>query len=262
MANTIDVEAKRNINLAVDVDKHRRRLIKADGNVSVQFVAPTITTFEKYRYFLLRNSISKTLDEKYKFRPDYLAHKEYGTVVLWPLLLFINNIASIEEFDLDSVLVPDYSAVVRMCRFNELNSEPINLDDQSKEPSRKEKIVLYSNTIAPNLIDQTTKTNSLTQQPEDPVFYIRRRIVLTQVDILNESVDLAYIPIIESVTLKIEGENFGPIYNSHYSIVERPDGQIRRLSWSNANNSEGSGLSGIVTTGTVLEIQYVQDETA
>jgi hypothetical protein len=36
--NTIGVEAKRNINLAIDVDRHSRRLLKMDGSTSVQFV--------------------------------------------------------------------------------------------------------------------------------------------------------------------------------------------------------------------------------
>lgn len=262
MANTIDVAAKRNINLSVDVDKHRRRLLKTDGNVSVQFVGPVITTFEKFRFFLLKNSEVRTLKENFKFRPDYLSHDEYGTVALWPLLLFINDVASIEEFDLEEVIVPNYTSILQITRFTELNIDPIDLDAQAKEPSREEKIVLYTNKISPTLVDQTGTANTLTQQPEDPVFYIRRRIVLTEVDILNQSVDLALTPIVESVTLKIQGQDFAPIYNTHWSIIERPDGSLRRVTWSDDNNPEGTGLVDVVEVGTVLEFQYVQDENA
>jgi hypothetical protein len=262
MANTIDVEAKRNVNLAVDVDKHRRKLRKTVANgISVQFVGPVINTFEKYRYYLLQHSVPRELNEKFLYRPDYLSHEVYGTTTLWPLLLFINDVASIEEFDISPVLVPTYSSILQITRFNELNVAPIDLDLQAQEPSRSEKIVLYSNKIAPTLIDQTPTVTNV-QPPEDPVFYIRRRVTLTEVNILNESIDLAVIPIIESVTVKIQGENFAPIYDTHYTIIERPDGQLRRLTWSDDNNVAGSGLVDVLQVGSILELQYVQDENA
>jgi hypothetical protein len=195
-------------------------------------------------------------------RPDYLSYDEYGTVTLWPLLLFINNVSSIEEFTLPSVIIPTYASILQISRFNELNVNPVDLDSQAQEPSREEQIVLYTNKIAPVLQDQNSTSDSLIQQPEDPVFYIRRRIDLTLIDIQNQHVDLALVPIIESLSLRILDQNFAPIYDTHYTVKERPDGVQRRMSWSDEDNPDGIGLVDILSEGSVLEVQYVQDEGA
>jgi hypothetical protein len=92
------------------------------------------------------------------------------------------------------------------------------------------------------------------------VFYIRRKITLTEVDILNKYIDLALIPIIESLDMKIKDNTLTTIYGEHYTIVERPNGELRRLSWSDADNAEGPGLESELVAGSVLEVKYVQDE--
>ena len=49
-------------------------------------------------------------------KPDYLSHDEYGSVMLDYLLMYVNNVFSLEEFNLDSVIVPNFSAIVDIAK--------------------------------------------------------------------------------------------------------------------------------------------------
>jgi hypothetical protein len=47
-------------------------------------------------------------------KPDYLSFDEYGTVALTWLLMYVNAVPSIEEFDLERVVIPSYSSIVEV----------------------------------------------------------------------------------------------------------------------------------------------------
>jgi len=49
-------------------------------------------------------------------KPAYLSYDEYGTVMLSHLLMFINNIKSIEDFNLDKVIIPSFDSIVNICK--------------------------------------------------------------------------------------------------------------------------------------------------
>ena len=125
---TIDVEAKKLRNLITDVDKHRRRFLKKEGSVTVQFVSPEIVTYEKFRYYLLKNSVKKKVEQKFHYRPDYFSYEEYSVTGLWTLLLYINDMASIEDFTKSEILVPTHSAILDIARDNQISVNLINLD--------------------------------------------------------------------------------------------------------------------------------------
>jgi hypothetical protein len=76
------------------------------------FTSPSLSVIDKNLFYLLRNSEEKDFDRKYTFRPDYLSYDEYGTVALAWLLMYVNTVPSIEEFDLVTVVVPTYSAII------------------------------------------------------------------------------------------------------------------------------------------------------
>jgi len=257
MPNTIDFEAKKSANLIIDVDKHRRRYLKRIGNVSIKFISPIIETYEKFRWFILKNSVLKDVPTKYFYRPDYFSYQEYGTTTLWTLLLFINDMRSIEEFKVSEILVPDYGSVLEIVKFNELSSTPQDVDLMNLPPSRAEEIVLYTSRVSAPLEDINSKT-TVTQE-EEPVFFVRQRFTLSETLVYNKFVDLGYIPVIESANLKVDGIDYPLLFEKHYNIVDTTNGELRRLSWSDADNRLGTGLESILSVGSVLEVTYAKE---
>ena len=106
---TIDKEASQRALMPIDIDFFCARYRTTNGLYS--FSSPSLWTIDKYLYYLLANSVEKTFESKYKQRPDYLAYDEYGTVILSPLLMYVNGVFCIEDFDLDKVYIPTYSVI-------------------------------------------------------------------------------------------------------------------------------------------------------
>ena len=113
MSETIDKESKQRRRLAIDIDWMSDRY-KTQTNIYT-FPSPSIWTIEKNLYYLLKNSKQIDFDRKYFMRPDYLSFDEYGTVSLANLLMYVNTVQNIEGFDLDTVIVPSFQAIVRIC---------------------------------------------------------------------------------------------------------------------------------------------------
>jgi hypothetical protein len=44
-------------------------------------------------------------------RPDYLSFDEYNTVILAPLLMYVNGVFCTEAFDLNEVIIPKLSFI-------------------------------------------------------------------------------------------------------------------------------------------------------
>jgi hypothetical protein len=110
---TIDKESKQRRQLAVDIDRFADQLICV--NELFTFPSPSLWVLEKNLYYLLKNSTQKEFDRKYLYRPDYLSYDEYGTVALADLLMYVNGIASLEQFTLNTVIIPGMSAIVTIC---------------------------------------------------------------------------------------------------------------------------------------------------
>lgn len=122
MAFSIKYESDQNRKLPIDLDYMTNRFSTLDGTIT--FPSPSIWIFEKHLFYLMRNSVKKTFETKYVMRPDYLSYDEYGTVVLAPLLMYVNGVFCIEEFDLNDVIVPDFSYII------EISSDKIKAKDQ------------------------------------------------------------------------------------------------------------------------------------
>ncbi len=106
---TIDKEAKQRLLMPIDIDFFCTRYRTTNGIYS--FSSPALWTLDKYLYYLLANSVEKTFESKYKQRPDYLSFDEYGTVILAPVLMYVNGVFCLEDFDLDKVYIPSYSVI-------------------------------------------------------------------------------------------------------------------------------------------------------
>lgn len=108
----INDEATEYLQSPLDIERFTRRY-KTDNNYFV-FPSPSLEVIDRNLFFLLRNSVEKDFDAKYRFRPDYLSFDEYGTPLLWQMLLYVNSVFSIEDFDLTKVLIPSIHSVTEI----------------------------------------------------------------------------------------------------------------------------------------------------
>lgn len=125
MPYTIDKESKQRIRYVVDIEYMTRRY--KTENELFTFPSPSLETIEKNLWFLLRNSKEVEFERKYIMRPDYLAFDEYGTVILADLLMYVNGVSKIEDFDLDSVVIPTYDAVITISKDKFSQQDPDDL---------------------------------------------------------------------------------------------------------------------------------------
>jgi hypothetical protein len=114
MPERIDNESRQRELIAVDVNFLGQRYKTSNGLYT--FPAPTLFTLEKNLFYLLRNSKEVEFDRKYLQRPDYLSFDEYGTVALAQMLMYVNSVFTPEDFDLQTVVIPQYAAVVEIIK--------------------------------------------------------------------------------------------------------------------------------------------------
>ncbi len=124
---TIDVEAKKNKTVPTSLDYMGESYKNVKSNVV--FPSPTLWLLEKHLFFLQANSKKKKFDQKYIMRPDYLSFDEYNTVVLGPLLMYVNGIFCIEDFSLNEVIIPKlaYISEILVDKFPELSIDDLEV---------------------------------------------------------------------------------------------------------------------------------------
>jgi len=116
MPYTIDKEAERFARSPFSIERMATRY-KTDNDL-FSFPSPTLATIERYLFFLLKNSTVKVMDSKYRWKPDYLSYDEYGTVILWELLMYVNQIFAVEDFNLKEVVIPSLQSIIEMNQAN------------------------------------------------------------------------------------------------------------------------------------------------
>jgi hypothetical protein len=112
MAILINNEALRNLQSPFDIERFGNRY-KTDTNLYT-FPDPNLETIDKNLFYLLKNSEEIDFELKYKYRPDYLSYDYYGTTILWELLMYVNGVFSVEEFNLTKVVVPSLSSITEI----------------------------------------------------------------------------------------------------------------------------------------------------
>ncbi len=127
MAETIDTIVKQDIKSPLDISKMCDRF--KTSNDIFSFDSPFLETIEKNIYFLLRHSTTQTFESKYKYRPDYLSYDAYGTVVLAQLLMYVNSVQTIEDFNLQEVIVPSKDSVIQILKDNFPEKDPDDLSE-------------------------------------------------------------------------------------------------------------------------------------
>ena len=256
MAARIDQESNVNRLLATDEDKFRKKYKEIDDSTGLEvvFSSPSLYTLEKNRFFLMKESKKIILDSKFQFRPDYLSEKEYGTETLWYIILFVNDMSCIEQFNTYEVLVPSYSSILELAKCS-VNNEFTLLNND--ELVSEKLLALYESKIKPptSVDEEGTVATDI-----EAKYWVRQKF---EVDAGMEAagiVDLAHKVIEETVSFKIEhGGNF--IHDIDYNVIASYDGVLRRISWKDDDCDEGPGLLGFIKTDMVLEVQYAKDST-
>ncbi len=248
----VENDAERNILLATDEDKFRRKYREITDDITVTFASPHLSVLEMYKYFLLSQSEKRVLDQKYYYRPDYVSQKEYGTETLWYLILFVNDISCIEEFNKYEIYVPSYSSILQIAK-KDVSSDVTEI--KIPDTISPKLLELYASKISP-VIEESEEEEEIVAD-EEALYWVRQKFEIKSGQESNGYLDLAYIPIEDTVTFKAEhGGNF--IYGVDYYIIESFDGQVRRLSWLDSDCPEGPGLLGSVVEDMMVEILYAK----
>lgn len=262
MALTIESESKQLSKLPTDIDRFRRKYIIKDGEVTVKLVSPIISGYEKNYYFLLKNSRYEPLRRRYIKRPDYLSKDEYGTIALWPILLFVNDVPCIENFDQENIYIPNYSAILDIIKFRESNLPEIDIEE-AWNIEEKESPKLFSPSSRPDLSEFDTADKDQDEEPEEDqeeLFYIREPFKLDEVDLYNRGLELAYTPQEQSLIMSISDKTITPLYDVHYTLVENQDDELKYVSWASSDNISGDGLENILEVGDKVEFLYAKEK--
>ena len=107
---TIDVESYKNIESPLDISRKSEKYITKSGVYT--FPEPSLTTIEKNLFYILKNSVEKNFKKKYIMKPSYLSYDEYGTPNLGEILMYVNGVYCVEDFDLTTVVVPSIKALI------------------------------------------------------------------------------------------------------------------------------------------------------
>lgn len=125
MPITVDVESKQRERQSIDINFFGDRY--KTNNEIFTFPSPVLETIEQHLFYLLKFSKEEKFDRKYIMRPDYLSFDKYGTVNLAHVLMYINGVRCIEEFKLENVIIPEFSAILEILKdkFPEQNPEDL-----------------------------------------------------------------------------------------------------------------------------------------
>lgn len=107
---TIDQDAARLSRSPLNFDNYCKKYLSY--NEQFIFPSPQPETLEKNIFLLLVNSSEKIFDQKYKYKPSYLSYDEYGTTILDKLLMYVNGVMCVEEFDLITVIIPKLQTII------------------------------------------------------------------------------------------------------------------------------------------------------
>jgi len=109
---TITSEANSEVQSPLNIIRKGKKYTTTNGLYI--FPSPSLYTIEKNLFYLLKNSSEKLFDKKYIMKPSYLSYDEYGTSSLGDILMYINGICCLEEFDMEYVVVPSLSSLIKM----------------------------------------------------------------------------------------------------------------------------------------------------
>ncbi len=72
------------------------------------------------------NSQTINMIQRYMYRPDYVSYDYYGTTVLAYMIMYINDVMSVTQFNIQNIIVPNASTVSKVLSQNKVNTSDIN----------------------------------------------------------------------------------------------------------------------------------------
>lgn len=255
---TIDEEARILSKYPDDIDKFRRfytmKEINSDETINIRFCAPSIIALENNRFYLLKNSNKEQVKPSRYYRPDYFSYDKYGTTNLWSMLLFLNNIPTIEDFDKEEIYVPTPASVLNLSnRVVQLNVDKEIVPLYRTAP-KATPLLFTSKLLIP---DYNAVTPISVIIPTPSTKFVRESMYTVDVVMARERfVNLTYEPIPETVTIKTEsGTTY--LYGKHYEIVKGNRG-YNKLIWDPRHLSTGVGMVSVLIEGTDFEVTYTR----
>ena len=254
-------ESKLLSTLNSDIDRFRDRYHTYEDQVngkriSISFVSPSVFLYDVYRFYILSNCVKKPLELRNKYRPDYVSYEEYGTTNWWTLILYANDIPSIEQFDKEEILVPSVDCVYRLEEIASKNrmNKTFNEDAKAYKPSA----LLYTLPVE-HTVDETiselkkVKSDSLNIENDR---FKREEFTMDIPTLRLRYIELEEEPIENSIIMVIRGKpNY--TYGKHYKLVNGSNNNAKnRITWD-PKIVTGSGLIFRLKEKDIIQITYV-----
>lgn len=95
----------------------------------------------KYDNILKSGLQDYTLDSEYYYRPEYISNNIFGTPDLWYVILYVNQMSSIQEFNIPTIKVPLSNTIEVI---NKLINYEDNISYSINEPKKIKRNLLKS----------------------------------------------------------------------------------------------------------------------
>jgi hypothetical protein len=273
---SINTDSSRNSSSILNPESLRRTNIYHDDetNISVIYPSPSIDAYEKKLFELLSNCDKVEWKPEWYMRPDYVSKQFYGTEMYWSLILYINNISSIEDFNCnDYILVPSLPSLSDLLRERYDPNDIVNVtpttSDVNPEAKLYKKYPLDNDELNKKSAD--ARVNNFEVSPETPPIYdppsllrLTETYTLTADHISGAYVSLSYIPVnVSTISFKLSDLTYNQKYAYDYILTIDDEYKHKKISWKATDCPYGSGLEAILDeVGMVIEITYIYDENA
>lgn len=267
---SIKTEAKKNSKLVTDIDNFRNKYVDSDfeNNIEVIFPSFDILTFDKNYFSVLSSCRRVKFKSRWYMRPDYVSFDMYNTTIYWPLILYVNNIYTREDFiNLDSILIPPYSSIFKLYSNRLVDKKLINIQEIPDETFINQFYRTYP--MDSKEFESIDSNNALTNSEKQSDYGVyntekNESITLTVNDIKNKYIDLQHIPTnASSISLRLNNLSINQRYNYDYTLIYNGNNELKRISWNSSDIITNSGNTTLVTNmanylriGTVMKITY------
>lgn len=268
---SIKTEAKSNYRQSIDVDNFRNFYDDYDpfSKLYVKFPSFDIISFERNFYIMAAKSRQVDFINRWIMRPDYVSYDFYRTTVLWPMILYINGVFTIEEFKgFKTILVPPMDAVLDLVKNRNVDKEIIRVSEENKPTNKinrfykKYPLDKYEN-------EQRKAAKELTESGVPPtvgVYNVEKTetFTLSSTDITNKYILLANeASSPSSIILSLNNYNLAQRYGYDYVLTYDTSGLLKKISWnttdiisSNTNIVIPSSMHTYLKAGDIIKVNY------
>lgn len=271
LMETIKTEANRNSKRSLDLDFFRSRYIETDPETlfSITYPAHEIYSYAHNYFVLLSKADYVEFKTSWEMRPDYTSYDMYGDVIFWPLILFVNDIYSIEDYrNLEGVYIPPYSLVLKIVkdRVPKHHVDPVHIYRDIPGINVFDKAPLDTYEIENIIAKDNLDTASEEDETTEPVLVLKEvteTFTLTESNIENKMITLRKTPVNAStVSLYIGSMNVPQKYGYHYVLTKNSTyNDYRDISWdaSDVFNQVG-GMDAILEEAMTIRVKYLYEE--